>query len=366
MKKILSFIAVFLLAILLVACNKPSEDDPFNLDEKDAVELSSTEIINLITSLDQEQIFNNIFKMTFEGSFEEDEYKIYAEETNHFVLSGSGEGEFYVNLTDQIEDAVILFKGAIEFEQTSQYGGVENGAGNYVFEESYSESAGGSFEVFLLNTYAYFNVQAEMKNYEEGVLVDSEELSVKERLEEAITQEMYEMIKDPFSLLFGMVDLGSTLDEINFEDFDEVLDQLPKIKAYKDGNKYSLLIEFNKQMILDNFEDAVIEIANAADFPQPTSAEIQEALDAVDEALEELSFKYLIVIENNKILNMSLDVKVVIYLEEDINDFYEGEYTSKATRTLELKFEISTEQSNPTLPTDLDDYEIVEVPSIFN
>lgn len=365
MRKILNLIVVLFMAIVLVACNKPS-DDPFKLDEKKAVELSSAEIIDLISNLDQEQIFNNNFKMTFEGSVKEEKLRVFNSVAETSVMSGEGKGEIAVSLTEQVEDAVVLIKAEIEYEQKQEFGGVKNAQGVYEYEQSSSSKVEGAFEAFLVETFAYYNVQAEYKEYTNGTLEKTEKENIKETMKQGFNQEMYEVIKNPLSFIFGVIGGEPEIPEIDLNDFDELLDKLPKIKAYKDGNKYSLLIDINKQIILDKFEAVVYEFADSMELDRPTKAEVDEVIETIEESIKELTFKYLIVIENNKVLNVALDIHLVIYEEVERYTLGDREFISEATRTINLKLIVDKQSSAPVLPTDLDQYKQVDSPSIFD
>ncbi|MFA5560784.1 MAG: hypothetical protein WC964_03300 [Acholeplasmataceae bacterium] len=373
MKKIFSLFVILFMAIMLVACNRPSEEDPFKIDESTAVELSASEIIDLFSEIDQNQIYNDIFKIVVEGSFFQEELQRYnfgeEDEYSHSTLEGELEVELFFDMTEMVEDAFASFKISGQFFEDRKYDGAKDDEGIIVYDQTETTTVEGSLEAFLIDTYAYFNIDAKATSdysYEDEPSID--EQKAKQKLMQALTQEMYEeVLRDQLSLISGMFGIGIDIDDFEDVDLDTIIEALPSIRAYKDGNKYTLVIEFTKQTLLDSFEDFIVEMAEIfGDGYVPEQSEIDDMIDQINEAIKDFEFKYLIVIEEGRILNMVIDIKGDFAYEQEIEYNWGYSEYRQLTVKFDFKIEISSVGTRPSIPTDLDEYEEVEIPTFLN
>lgn len=377
MKKLLSLFVILFMAILLVACNRPSEDDPFKIDESTAVELSASEIIELFNDLDQNQIYNDIFKILVKGSFSSEEYG-YATPNNeelddrysYNLVETELEAELFLDFTEMVEDAFASFQLSGDYTSYSKYDGVKNAQGNIIYENTEMTSMEGNLQAFLVEAYAYLGIDAKSTSddsfSENGPVIIEEKEKYKNA--QPLPQELYEaVLRDQRSLFLDLFDIAN----IDFEgaediDLDAILEALPAIKAYKDGNKYTLLIEFTKENLLDSMEDFILELAAAFNEEYvPEQSEIDAIIDQINSVIKEFEFKYVIVIEEGRILNMAIEIKGEVNYEEENEYIWSYIEHKEIKASFDFRIEIASVGTRPNIPTDLDEYEEIDFGTIF-
>jgi hypothetical protein len=140
------------------------------------------------------------------------------------------------------------------------------------------------------------------------------------------------------------------IDMLQNGDFDEVMDQIPNLKVYKDGNTYSIVFSTNKQGIMDSILDVAVAVMAETD-PEMSLADItemvNEAKTELNRVVDELVFDFVISITENRVTKLA--VSVVFLSEEENID-------------VDMTLIIDIDAQLPKFPTDLDEYEAVDEP----
>lgn len=347
MKRILLYVMLVLAFFGLAACESGSEVGEFpEFKEGDLVELSGTEMVELFQNLEYSTETQESMRLQISGMFnistESDGWGYSSEQTV--------EAEFdlvvYTFLSPLVAEARLHAEGDIDFtsvnvETYETMDGEET--------DTYTSSAVGNGGIYFYNQYLYLNSNIEATSDDE-----TESAIFKQKISEQVTQTMWD---DTYSeeLVDEYDDMLPTevIDMIENGDFDELMEAIPNLKVYKDGQTYSVVFEINKQGILDNLEDVIRAAADmAAEYGEtPTEAEIEEAIDeardVINAEIENLSVKFVISIKENKITKLAMDVE---FLSKD------GEIEIDLLYVIDFGVEL------PSFPSDLDEYEEVDYP----
>lgn len=201
--------------------------------------------------------------------------------------------------------------------------------------------------VYFKNGYLYMNVDGTFAK--DGA--DPEEAVFKQKLNQQVTQDMWDEAMgqaDP-DQIDNMVP-QEILDMLESGNFDEIMDAIPNLKVYKDGNTYSIVFSITKSIALNSIEDLIIAYADQMG-ETLTQAEIdqivQEAETQINAVVQQLEFTYVISITGTKITQIA---EMLVFKSVD------GKIDIDLTTVID--FGVDT----PKFPTDLDDYEPVDEP----
>lgn len=347
MKRILLYVMLVLAFFGLAACESGSEVGEFpEFKDGDLVELSGTEMVELFQNLEYSTETQESMRLQIAGMFnistESDGWGYSSEQTV--------EAEFdlvvFTFLSPLVAEARFHAEGDIDFTSVS-VDTYETMDGEET--ETYTTSAVGNGGIYFYNQYLYLNSNIEAVSNEE-----TETAVFKQKISEQVTQTMWdETYSEEFVDEYDDMLPTEVIDMIENGDFDELMEAIPNLKVYKDGQTYSVVFEINKQGILDNLEDVIRTAADmAAEYGEtPTEAEIEEAIDeardAINAEIENLSVKFVISIKENKITKLAMDV----------------EFLSKDGKIeIDLLYVIDFGVELPSFPSDLDEYEEVDFP----
>jgi len=347
MKRILFYLLLVLAFFGLAACENGSDIGEFpEFKEGDLVELSGAEMVELFQNLEYSTENQESMRLEISGMF-----NVFTESEGwSYTSEETVEAEFslvvYTFLSPLVADVRLHAEGSIDFssERTETWTYMETPE-----TETYSNAAVGSGGIYFYNQYLYLNsdIEATMDG-------ETESAVFKQKIREQVTQTMWddtyseELIDEYDNMLPAEV-----LEMIENGDFDEIMEAIPNLKVYKDGQTYSVVFEINKQGILDNLEDVIRAAAEVAgEYGEtPTEQEIQEAInearDAINAEIENLSVKFVISIKDNKITKLAMDVE---FLSKDGNI------------EIDILYVIDFGVELPNFPSDLDEYDEVDYP----
>ena len=342
LKKIVLFLVGLFVTFGLAACNSSDIGEFPTFSEKDAVELSASEMIALFENIDYSSVDSESVRISIKGNFHTiDEYTEGTYSTYNEVKLDI-DAVLYALVSEQVNESKLFAEATIDFyskdEETGSYWG------NYSSEMSLVGDAG----VYFYNQYMYMNV--DMTAVEDG---DEESAVFKQRMRQQVTQAMWDeafSMADPDAIGEIMPIPQEYLDMLQNGEFDEIMDAIPNLKVYKNGNTYSIVFSVNKQGILDSMLDVAVAVMAEVD-PEMSLADItemvNEAKTEINRVVDELSFDFVISITENKVTKLAISL-VFLSEEEDID--------------IDMTLIIDINAELPKFPTDFDSYEIVDQP----
>ena len=342
MKKIILFLVALLVTFGLAACNDSNVGEFPTFNENDAVELSATEMVALFENIDYTSVDSESVRISLVGNLHTIDEGVDGDYSYYNEVKLDIDTVLYAFVSEQVDESRLFAEATIDFyskdEETGSYWG------DYSDEMTLVGEAG----VYFYDQYLYMNV--DMEAVEDGV---EESAVFKQKLNQQVTQEMWDEA-------FGMADPDAVnefipipqeyLDMLENGDFDEIMDAIPNLKVYKDGNTYSIVFSINKQGIMDSMLDVAVAVMEEVD-PEMSLTEITEMVDEakieLDRVVDELSFDFVISINENKVTKLAVSV-VFLSEEEDID--------------IDMTLIIDINADLPNFPSDLDDYEAVDQP----
>ena len=347
MKKL--WIFVFFLGALfaLAGCNGSSDVEFPTFRERDVVELSAQEMMELFSNLEYTTASNESVRMAAKGHFKVvDSYEYTSWNNINYAYSSTTEMTFnvvfYGLVSEQVSEVRMHTSGTASILMDSV--DKEN---NVIVSESHKKVEGRA-ALYFYNQSLYFDVDA--KQTEDDETTDA---VFKQKLNQSITQAQWAEIyaEDNFEDIDNMMPIPQEfLDMLENGDFEEIMAALPGIKVYRDGQTHSILFEITKSSVLSSIENIIRAVALQMPYTI-TEDDIQEAInevtDQINAQVEELTFRYAITIKDNKITKMAMEVK---FVSKD------GKIDIDILLVTELNVTL------PKFPTDLDTYEVVEYP----
>jgi hypothetical protein len=206
----------------------------------------------------------------------------------------------------------------------------------------------GSAAAYFVDGYLYLMVDGTyLEDGEEPKTAD-----FKQKLNQQVTQTMWDEAMsemNPEDQIDNRIP-QEYLDKLENGDFDALMEAIPSLKVYKDGNTHSIVFSVTKQVVLDSVEDMITKFAEATGQTM-TSTEISgmvtEAQNQINEMVDKLEFTYVISITGNKITKIA---EKLVFKSVDTN--------IDIDITTVVDFGITL----PKFPTDLDTYDPVDIP----
>jgi hypothetical protein len=346
LKKLILLIVLLFASFALIACGEGGPDigEFPQFKEGDLIELSAQEMIALFENLEYTTSADETMRISASGYFKvtdswEDSWWGDSETT---TTEATFDIVIYTLVSQQVSKARLHAEGTIDFSTVSTY---TPSTGS---PSTSTNGAVGDVALYFINQFLYINMDAVVTN--EGTPTDA---VFKQKVRESLTQQQWEEVynQENFENPEEMLPIPSELQELLEEgDFDAIMDALPGLKVYKDGQTHSIVFEVTKAGILSSLSDIIRAVA--AQVPeQPSEAEILEAIEQatemINEMVDELSLKYVISVKENKITKIAIDVEfksIAQNIEIDV--------------LLIIDFGVTI----PNFPSDLDTYTEVDEP----
>lgn len=334
MRKFYILLVALFLVFGLAACGDKGNMNFPEFDPDNIVELSSQEMIELFQNIDYEAVDSESMKIatkghvfTKSGSDPEDIEYAYSDETRITI-----DAVFYALVSETIGDVKGFAEGTIEVKRLSEA---------WYKEEAEDIEVNGSVGAYFTGGYLYLMVDGTYKNGDE----EAEEAKFKEKMKDQVTQSMWDEVfsqADP-DQIDNMIP-QEYLDMLEDGDFEEIMDAIPNLKVYKDGDTYSIVFAITKQLALTSLEDVITAYAEAMG-EEMTQAEIdemiEEAEDQINEMVDELVFTYVISIKGTRVVQMA---EMLVFKSVD------GNIDIDLTTVIEMDVDL------PKFPSDLDEY----------
>ncbi len=306
-KLILLFVLLFA-SFALIACGNGGTDigEFPAFKEGDLIELSAQEMIALFENLEYTTSADETMRISASGYFKvtdswEDDWWGDSQTT---TTEATFDIVIYTLISQQVSKARLHAEGTIDFSSVSTY---TPSSGS---PSTSTNGAVGDVALYFINQFLYINMDAVVTN--EGTPTDA---VFKQKVRESLTQQQWEEVynQENFENPEEMLPIPAELQQLLEEgDFDAIMDALPGLKVYKDGQTHSIVFEVTKAGILSSLSDIIRAVA--AQVPeQPSEAEILEAIEQatemINEMVDELSLKYVISVKENKITKIAIDVE---------------------------------------------------------
>jgi len=342
LKKIVLFLVALFVVFGLAACNSSNIGKFPTFNEKDIVELSAAEMIALFENIDYSSVDSESVRISIKGNFHTIDEYTEGTYSSYNEVKLDIDAVLYALVSEQVNESRLFAEAKIDFYSKDEE------TGSYWGNSSNEMSLVGDAGVYFYNQYLYMNV--DMVAVEDG---DEESAVFKQRMRQQVTQAMWDeafSMADPDAIDEIMPIPQEYLDMLQNGEFDEIMDALPNLKVYKNGNTYSIVFSINKQGILDSMLDVAVAVMAEVD-PEMSLADItemvNEAKTEINRVVDELSFDFVISITDNKITKLAISL-VFLSEEEDID--------------IDMTLIIDINAELPKFPTDFDTYEIVDEP----
>ena len=342
LKKIFLFMATLFVTFGLAACNSSDTGEFPTFNDKDIVELSASEMIALFENIDYTSVDSESIRISIKGNLHTVDEYVEGTYSSYNEIKLDIDAILFALISEQVNESKLFAEATIDFYSK------DSETGSYWGDYSDEMSLVGDAGVYFYNQYLYMNV--DMAAVEDG---EEESAVFKQRIREKITQEMWD---EAFSManpntINEMIPIPQEyLDMLQNGEFDEIMDALPNLKVYKNGNTYSIVFSINKQGILDSMLDVAVAVMAEVD-PEMSLVDITEMVDEakaeLDRVADELSFDFVISIHENKITKLA--ISLVFFSEEENID-------------IDMTLIIDVNAELPKFPTDFDSYEIVDQP----
>lgn len=336
MRKVLAFLVALLFVLGLTACGDKGIDFP-TFQEKNVVELSAQQMVELFESVDYSSVDSESVKIQTKGHVFVKELD---EDDDSVTLDAkiTVDAQIYALMSETIGEVRLFTEGTVDLD---------------VYEKSWDEETDvavkGKMGAYFVDSYLYVMVDG---SYQEGT-EELEEVSFKEKLNQEVTQAMLDdaiaenlPTTDP-SEMDGMIP-SSLLETLENLDLEELMETIPNLKVYKDGNTHSIVFSVTKQVVLDSLDDFISMYFESMEIPF-TEAEVTsmvtEATTEINNVIKEAEFTYVISIEGNKITQMAEKL-----LLKSVDGFIDIDMTTVIAMGVE----------SPKFPTNLDTYEVVD------
>jgi hypothetical protein len=342
LKKIVLILVALLVTFGLAACNSSNIGEFPTFNDKDIVELSASEMVALFENIDYTSVDSESVRISVKGNFHTIDEYTEGTYSSYNEVKLDIDAVLYALVSEQVSESRLFAEATIDFyskdEETGSYWG------NYSNEMSLIGDAG----VYFYDQYLYMNV--DMAAVEDG---EEESAVFKQRMRQQVTQAMWDeafSMADPDAIDEIMPIPQEYLDMLQNGEFDEIMDALPNLKVYKNGNTYSIVFSINKQGILDSMLDVAVAVMAEVD-PEMSLSEITEMVNEakieLNRVVDDLSFDFVISITDNKITKLAISL-VFLSEEEDID--------------IDMTLIIDINAELPKFPTDFNTYEIVDQP----
>lgn len=340
MRKFYMLLVALFLVLGLAACTENGNIDFPEFNEDDVVQLSAQEMITLFENIDYTTVDTESVMISTKGHvfvLSENENTTYYTSRNDTKITI--DATIYGLASDVIGDVRLHGEGEIDVQTSSYY---DN---NYSDPTESSQVVKGTMGVYFVNGYLY--VKADVEHAEDGA--DLEKENFKQKLNQQITQAMLdEALGEANPDQIDDMIPQEYLDMLENGDLDEIMDAIPNLKVYKDGNTYSIVFSVTKQVVLDSLSEmitAVMEATGSTMTPADINEMVIEAQDQINQVVDELEFTYVISITGNKVTQVAEMLKF---------KSVDGNIDIDMTSVIEIGVEL------PSFPNDLDEYTPVD------
>ncbi|MDY0294725.1 MAG: hypothetical protein RBQ71_02850 [Acholeplasmataceae bacterium] len=343
MRKLYTLLVALVLVFGLAACTDNGNVEFPTFDEDDVVQLSASEMITLFESIDYTAVDTESIRITTQGHIfvlnEDSEDSEYYSYTSRDDTKITIDATIYGLASDVIGEVRLHGEGEIDFQTSSYYDD------DYSEPEESSQVVKGTMGVYFVDGYLY--VKADVEHAEDGA--DLESANFKQKLNQQVTQAMLDETMgqaDP-DQIDDMIP-QEYLDMLENGEFDEIMDAIPNLKVYKDGDTYSIVFSVTKQVILDSLEEmiqAVMEATGSEMTPTEISEMVTEAETQINTVVDELEFTYVISITGSKVTKVA---EMLTFKSVD------GKIDIDMTSIIEVGVDL------PSFPDDLDEYTLVD------
>ena len=340
MRKFYMLLVALFLVLGLAACTENGNIDFPEFNEDDVVQLSAQEMITLFENIDYTTVDTESVMISTKGHvfvLSENEDTTYYTSRNDTKITI--DATIYGLASDVIGDVRLHGEGEIDVQTSSYYDD------NYSDPTESSQVVKGTMGVYFVNGYLY--VKADVEHAEDGA--DLEKENFKQKLNQQITQAMLdEALGEANPDQIDDMIPQEYLDMLENGDLDEIMDAIPNLKVYKDGNTYSIVFSVTKQVVLDSLSEmitAVMEATGSTMTPADINEMVIEAQNQINQVVDELEFTYVISITGNKVTQVAEMLKF---------KSVDGNIDIDMTSVIEIGVEL------PSFPNDLDEYTPVD------
>ncbi len=339
-RKFYMLLVALFLVLGLAACTENGNIDFPEFNEDDVVQLSAQEMITLFenidyTTVDTESVMISTKGHVFVLSENEDTTYYTSRDDTKITIDAT----IYGLASDVIGDVRLHGEGEIDVQTSSYYDD------DYSDPTESSQVVKGTMGVYFVNGYLY--VKADVEHAEDGA--DLEKENFKQKLNQQITQAMLdEALGEANPDQIDDMIPQEYLDMLENGDLDEIMDAIPNLKVYKDGNTYSIVFSVTKQVVLDSLSEmitAVMEATGSTMTPADINEMVIEAQNQINQVVDELEFTYVISITGNKVTQVAEMLKF---------KSVDGNIDIDMTSVIEIGVEL------PSFPKDLDEYTPVD------
>ncbi len=343
MKKILSFIIVFVSLLILSACGNTGLGEFPEVKESKKVEMTVDEVNTLLADVDMETQMKQAMMLSIDLNLKMDQ------EVNGFFspnkvsdnsLSLIMSSKTYVSFSDQIDEVSLLSQNTINY----------NMAVNYVDElkEDTDEKIEGKLNAYFTNQYLYYDAQ--VTGLEDNEFIKDG----KYKMNLGITQLMWDQIYNtPEGLLddFAGIEINPA-ELIDNNDMMAFMMEEGFISIYKSGSTYTLMIAFTKQDIIDKKRDLFDAMKENEAWTEEYYVEFEADLDEMLAELQTLDLSIGIVIKDGVVEKMGVEIDIKM-----VNEQMSLDLSAKIVMDMNIKF--------PDFPKDLDEYKLTDLPLNF-
>lgn len=334
MRKLWTILVVLCLVFGLAACGDEGNVQFPKFSEKNVVELSAEQMVELFTNIDYSSVDSETVKIATKGHVFVKEID---DDSDDIVMDMrmSVDAVLYALISESIDDVQLFVEGSIDMDY---------------YEDSYYSPTDvlvkGKMGAYFVDGYLYMMVDGSYKDGED----DLEKVNFKEKLDQKVTQSMWDQVfiqADP-DFIEDMIPY-QYVDMLDSLDLDEIMDVIPNLKVYKDGNTHSIVFAITKDLALDAVEDVVTlyyEMMGLPSTPQQISLMVTQAKLEINKVVQTLAFTYVISITENRISQVA---------EKLIFKSVDGNIDIDMTTVITFGNEL------PKFPKDLDKYEAVDM-----
>ena len=204
----------------------------------------------------------------------------------------------YVSLSDQISEVSLISENSVDYMMNI----------DYVKETTTdtNENIKGKLNAYFKDQYLYYD--AEMTGLEDNLLFDNGKF----KMNLGITQTMWdELFTTPGDLIGGLVSIDfdpmTLLESLEMMSF--MVDS-GMLNVYKSGSTYTLMININKQGIMDHKQEIFDAMKNSEELTEADYLEFAAGIDEMLEQIEVLDLSMGIVIKDGSVQKFGIDSNI--------------------------------------------------------
>ncbi len=343
MKKIFSFILIMVSLVMLNACGSTALGEFPEVKENKKVEMTAEEVNTLLADVDMETQMKQAMMLSIDLNVEVNEQingffstEKLADSSLKLVMSS----KTYVSLSDQISEVSLISENSVDYMMNI----------DYVKETTTdtNENIKGKLNAYFKDQYLYYD--AEMTGLEDNLLFDNGKF----KMNLGITQTMWdELFTTPGDLIGGLVSIDfdpmTLLESLEMMSF--MVDS-GMLNVYKSGSTYTLMININKQGIMDHKQEIFDAMKNSEELTEADYLEFAAGIDEMLEQIEVLDLSMGIVIKDGSVQKFGIDSNIKM-----VDELMNFDLTFKVVMDMGVKL--------PDFPKDLDEYKLTDLPLNF-